>query len=482
MTNTTKEFIQKLTAICGSDYVKSGAGLEESLLTDWTHSVRGTALAAVFPANTAEVAQVLTLCHQQRVSVTIQGGNTGMSAGGIPAAAGDSNGIILALRRLNKIRAIDQQARTMTVEAGCILETLRQHAAAAQLFFPLSLGAKGSCQIGGNLATNAGGLNVLRYGSTRHLCLGIEAVLADGRIFSGLSGLHKNNSGYDLKELIIGSEGTLAVITAATLKLFPPPQNPVTAWVEVPSPQAALALMNLIQQHSNNALAAFEMLPAEIFKIIARHQPQTTLPHQNDIPTWTVLLETTDTDSEHVHALLMQALEEKLANNIQLATSETQRAMFWQVREEAPLILARHGKWLRHDIALPVAALPAFIAEVEQRLRAVCDGLYIIGFGHLGDGNLHLSVRPLDADPQEHPELSTQLSRAVYDCVAAYDGSFSAEHGIGQLKVELLERYKDPTALAMMQAIKQALDPHYLLNPGKVLKPLPTVSPAPLVR
>lgn len=455
-----------LAAICGSDYVQPAAALGDDLLCDWTNTVRGAARAAVFPQNIQEVAALLAFCNEHALGITIQGGNTGMSGGATPPANGET--ILLSLRRMNSIRSLDETGRTMVAEAGCILENVRQHAEAHGLYFPLSLGAKGSCQIGGNLATNAGGLNVLRYGNARSLCLGIEAVLADGRILSELSGLHKNNTGYDLKNLLIGSEGTLAVITAATLKLFPPPQIALTAWAVPSSPQAALQLMNFIQQRSGNALVAYEMMPGLMLELIARLVPELALPH-NPPPPWSVLLEAADVPVQHMQEILTEAMEQGLAQDMIIAASETQRATFWRIREDAPLILARHGRWYRTDIALPLAALPAFIDEIRRRLFAVSEGVYIIGFGHIGDGNLHLNVRPGDRDPQDNPELTAQIKDTIYGCLAEYGGSFSAEHGIGQLKTAIMQRYKDPTAYAVMQGIKRTLDPNGVLNPGKVL-------------
>ena len=399
-----------------------------------------------------------------------QGGNTGMSGGAVPLPDG-GDAVILSLRRLNKVRALDTTARTMTVEAGCILENIHTAAAEQGLYFPLTLGAKGSCQIGGNLSTNAGGLNVLRYGNTRNLCLGVEAVLADGRVFNGLSLLYKDNTGYDLRNLLVGSEGTLAVITAATLRLFPPPQIALTAWVTPPSPHQAVALLQHIQRWRADALIAFEMLPAPMLKLIAAEQPDMRFPYPNRDapPPWLVLIEAADVDRDEMQEVLLQGCEQGLVEDAVIAANERERLDFWRVREEAPILQERRGDWLRSDVALPLAGLADFIVDIEQRLTAVCDGLYLIGFGHIGDGNLHISARPLDEEPKAQPQLSQQIMQTLYDCVAEYGGTFSAEHGIGQQKTDLLPKYKDEAALAMMYAIKQALDKHHILNPGKVL-------------
>lgn len=447
--------------------VRVCAPAPEAVLVDWTGGVRGTAAAVVFPRSVAQVAAVVRWCDANRVAVTVQGGNTGMSGGAVPEEGGE--GIVLNLRDLKAVREVDAVARTMTVEAGCVLDEVRETAAAHGLFFPLALGARGSCQIGGNLATNAGGLNVLRYGNARDLCLGVEAVLADGRVLHGLSPLRKNNSGYDLRHLLIGSEGTLAVITAAALRLLTPPRVVATAWAVVPSPRAGLELMNFLQGAGGAALVAFEMMPGVMFETMARVQPDLVLPYASPAPAWAVLLEAADGDGEAFLAALAAAMERGLAGEVLPAMSESQRAAFWRVREEAPLAMARHGKWLRADVALPIAALPAFIDEVRERLAAVCDGVYVVGFGHLGDGNLHVSARPLDADPQVYPELTARLKTAVYDCVARYGGTFSAEHGIGRIKTDVMRRYKDPVALELMRGMKAVWDKNGTLNGGVLL-------------
>lgn len=465
------QIAEGLAAHVGAAQVRVGEALDDSLLADWTHTVRGAAAAAVFPATVQEVSQVLAFCNAHRIGVVPQGGNTGMSGGGVPLPDGDGSGcIILSLRRLNRVREVNAAARTMTVEAGCILESIHAKAAEAGLFFPLSLGAKGSCQIGGNLATNAGGLNVLRYGSMRDLCLGVEAVCADGRVLGGLSGLHKDNSGYDLRHLLIGSEGTLAVFTAAVLKLFAPPQVALTAWALPPSPAAAVELLNFIQRESGDALAAFELLPAELLQLITQHKPQLPLPPSVAGAPWAVLLEAVDADAERMQQILLAAVQRGLVSEeIVLAMSEQQRADFWQVREETPIVTAAHGRWYRADVALPRSALAAFIDELRARLQAVCAGRYILGFGHAGDGNLHIALRPHDEDPQQHPQRMEELQRALYDCVADYGGTFSAEHGIGQFKTGIMRRYKDAVALDIMRGIKAALDKNGILNPGKGL-------------
>lgn len=477
---TDDSLIARLAEIVGSAHVRGGGELDDALLMDWTRTVRGAARAAVFPANTEEVAQVLAFANRERLAVVPQGGNTGMSGGAVPLSGnsgggegGDGGGIILGLKRLHRVRALDGAAQTITVEAGCVLVDIRRAAADAGLFFPLALGAEGSCQIGGNLATNAGGLNVLRYGSARDLCMGVEAVLADGRIWHGLSGLHKNNSGYDLRHLLIGSEGTLAVITAATLKLLPPPRIALTAWATPPSPQAALELLNLLQHASGGAVTAFELLPESVLTLLLKYQPEAAFPFKAapvPVPVpWAVLLEAADCDGEALQAALMQAQTQGLVAEVVAAQSEAQRAAFWRLREETPMLLARRGRWYRTDIALPLSALPAFIDEVRRRVHAVDEAAYMVGYGHVGDGNLHVSVRPRDADPQDNPALTRRVAEAIYRCVAEHGGSFSAEHGIGQLKTEVMRDYKDATALAMMRAIKNALDENGILNPGKLL-------------
>lgn len=460
--------LAELQRICGTANVLVGDAVGDRYNHDWTQTAQGRARAVVAPANTAEVSQVLAACHQHRQPVVVQGGHTGMCGGATPDASGTQ--IILAMHRLNQVRQIDRTGQTITVEAGCILENVQQAAADAGLYFPLNLGARGSCQIGGNLATNAGGLNVLCYGSTRDLCLGVEAVLADGRVLNLLAAVRKNNFGYDIKNLLIGSEGTLGVITAATFRLFAPTQPVLTAWVAVESIADSIEMMQRFQQQGT--LAACEIIPQHVAAIIRQHHPTAPLP-AGDHP-FMLLLEVVaahanEDNAAVAEAVLMDGIEQGVVRDAVVAQSESQRQQFWAVREEVPLLLARQGRWKRADVAVPLQHFATFVSELEVQLPQICAGRYILGFGHLGDGNLHIAIRPHDADPADYPDQTEALMTAVYEKVLACGGSLSAEHGVGQFKKHLFARYKDPAALATMQAIKHALDPHNILNPHHTL-------------
>ncbi|MBU3738901.1 MAG: FAD-binding oxidoreductase [Rhodoferax sp.] len=473
------DLLAELHTVVGADHVLTGDGLA-AWEQDWRRRQRGRALAVVRPGSTAEVAAVVRACAQARQrdplsgpSLVPQGGNTGLVVGGVPDASGRQ--VVLSLQRMNRLRALDADNLTLTAEAGCVLSVLQQQAQAAGFLFPLSLAAEGSCTIGGNLATNAGGTQVLRYGNARELCLGVEVVTAQGDIWNGLTGLRKDNTGYDLRHLMIGSEGTLGIITAATLKLYPLPVARLTAWVAVPSVGQALALLRLAHRHLGPGLTGFELMGQLALDLVARHLPGQRVPLPGSGP-WAVLLENSDHESaDHARArfdrLLEEALETGCASDAVLAHTLAQAEAMWQVRESIPLAQAQEGLNIKHDIAVPISAIPDFVAAAETRLQAAVPGVRIVNFGHLGDGNLHFNVQaPEHTDPaaflRDHEAMVNEL---VFDTVQAFGGSFSAEHGIGGLKVGHLARYKPAPALAMMRAIKQALDPLGLLNPGRVL-------------
>lgn len=439
---------------------------------DWRRRFPGRALAVVRPGNTAEVAAVVRLCATHGVSLVPQGGNTGLVGGSTPDASGTQ--VLLSLARLNKVRAIDAANLTMTVEAGCVLQTVQEAAAGAGLLFPLSLAAEGSCTIGGNLASNAGGTQVLRYGNARDLCLGLEVVTSAGEVWEGLSGLRKDNTGYDLRDLFIGSEGTLGVITAATLKLYPRPAARMTALAACDTLEAAVALLGLAQARLGAGLTGFELMNQFSLDLVRKHFPQLRQP----LPPspWTVLLELSDTESE-AHArtmfegLLEQALESELISDAAVAESLEQSHGLWHLRESIPLAQVEEGLNIKHDIALPVSRIPAFVAATDAALAAAFPGVRMVDFGHLGDGNLHYNVQAAEgvaaADFLRAHEAA--INHIVYDAVLAQGGSISAEHGIGQLKREELAERKSPVALGLMRAIKKALDPQGLMNPGRVL-------------
>ena len=443
---------------------------------DWRKRVRGKALAVVRPGNTAEVAAVVKACAAAGVSIIPQGGNTGLSVGSTPDSSGLQ--VVLNLQRMNAVRQLDADNLTITVEAGVILQTLQETADKAGFLFPLSLAAEGSCTIGGNLGTNAGGTQVLRYGNARELCLGLEVVTPQGEVWDGLTGLRKDNTGYDLRDLFIGSEGTLGIITAATMKLFPQPAAQLTAFAAVPSMEAAVRLLGLAQQHLAAGLTGFEVMGQFALSLVVKHMPQLRVPFADmqEAP-YCVLLENSDSESEaHARArfehLLELAFEDGCVLDAVVAESMAQAHDLWHIRESIPLAQAEEGLNIKHDISVQASRIPAFVAHADAVLQNAISGVRLVNFGHLGDGNLHYNVQVPEGQDgklflQEKEDL---VNRLVYDAVAQFGGSFSAEHGVGALKADKLEHYKSPIALGMMRAIKQALDPQGILNPGCVLK------------
>jgi FAD/FMN-containing dehydrogenase len=462
-----------LRAALGDAHVLTEGDLS-SYEQDWRKRVRGKALAVVRPGNTQEVAAVVKACAKAGVSVVPQGGNTGLVVGSIPDTSGTQ--VLLSLQRMNAVRAIDADNLTLTVEAGCVLQNVQQAAEQAGFLFPLSLGSEGSCTIGGNLATNAGGTQVVRYGNTRELCLGLEVVTAQGDIMHTLSGLRKDNTGYDLRNLMIGSEGTLGIITAATMKLYPLPAVSLTAWAAVPSVEHAVKLLGLAHQHLGAGLTGFEMMGQFALSLVDKHYPQLRVPLWQDTP-YCVLLENSDTESEE-HArsrfeyLLELAFEDGCVTDAVVAESLSQARNLWHIRESITLAQAEEGLNIKHDISLPVSAIPSFVANTDALLKREIEGVRIVNFGHLGDGNLHYNVQsPQGSDNKLF--LQTQEDRVntlVYNAVKALGGSISAEHGVGSLKVDTLPDYKDPVALTLMRQVKLALDPQGLLNPGRVVR------------
>jgi FAD/FMN-containing dehydrogenase len=441
-------------------------------LTDHRRLYQGAALAIVEPSSSEEVRALLRWCNAQHVGVVPQGGNTSYCGGATPDDSGTQ--VVLSLRRLNRIRDVDATNFSLVAEAGCTLAAVQEAAAAVDRHFPLSLGSEGSCQIGGNLATNAGGTAVLRYGMMRDLTLGIEAVLADGSVFSSLSPLRKDNTGYDLRHLLIGSEGTLGVITAACLKLFPATRSQATAWVSLADPGSAIALLGRLREASGDALTGCELVPRVALELVLQHVPGTRDPGGAAAP-WYLLVELSSPARADLDGLLERALTQAVESGIVidavLARSLEQRNAFWKLRETVPEAQRSAGGSLKHDISVPVASLPAFIERGAALAAAVAPEGYLVAYGHAGDGNLHfnLNQRP-GADREAFLSREPALKRAVHDLVAETGGSISAEHGIGQLKVGELERYAPAAELDAMRRIKQALDPNGILNPGKVLR------------
>ncbi len=434
-------------------------------------TARGHSPLLLRPATTAEVAALLELCHTAGVPVVPQGGNTGLVGAGVPDASGRL--AVLSLGRLNRIRALDPLNDTITVEAGCVLETVQQAAAEVNRLFPLALGAQGSCQIGGNLSSNAGGINVLRYGMARALVLGLEVVLADGRIWDGLRALRKDNTGYDLKQLFIGAEGTLGVITAAVLRLLPRPRERQTAWLAVPSPKAAVALLGLVRDRLGETVTSFELLAGGCVDLVLRYLPGARAPLARPAP-WYVLAEVAWSLADGLGAELERTLEAALALGLiadgVIAKSEAERRALWALRENPTEAMAREGLVLRHDIAVPVSRVPDLIDQGADALAATLPGVRIMPFGHLGDGNIHYNLlQPAGMAAEDFRARTEDVQRLVFDVVAGLGGSISAEHGIGRLKRAELAARKSALELDLMRRLKAALDPEGLLNPGAVL-------------
>lgn len=468
----TDAFLARCRAIAGDAHVLSAPSDMAPYLTDWRGRFTGRARAVVRPADTAQVAQLVRLCAEARVPLVPQGGKTGLVLGSVPDDSGRE--LVLSLTRLDRILDIDETNRTMTVEAGCVLQHLQEAAAARGLLFPLSLAAEGSCTIGGNLSTNAGGTGVLRYGNARELCLGLQVVTAQGEVWDGLRGLRKDNTGYDLRDLFIGAEGTLGVITAAVLKLYPQPKAAVTALVAVGSPERALQLLSLMQNECGASLTGYELMSDFCLRLVNRHFPALPQPFAQAHPQY-ALLEVSSNESEaHAVALLEgaigSALERGIADDAVVATSLAQSRALWQLREHIPLAQAADGKNLKHDISLPISRIAEFIDATATKLQAAFPGCRLVCFGHLGDGNLHYNVAPPEGQAHDAFLANQQaVSRIVHDSVHDFGGSISAEHGIGAMKRGDLARYKSPVELNMMRAIKAALDPLGIMNPGKIL-------------
>jgi FAD/FMN-containing dehydrogenase len=464
--------IERLRAAIGAAHVvNEGVGLA-AYETDWRKRFTGKALAVARPGSTAEVAQVVRLCAEHGTGIVAQGGNTGLVGGSVPDASGTQ--IVLSLARLDRVRGIDAANLAMTVDAGCILQRVQEAAADAGLLYALSLAAEGSCTIGGNLATNAGGTQVLRYGSARELCLGLEVVTASGEIWDGLSALRKDNTCYDLRDLIIGSEGTLGIITAATLKLHPRPAAVLTALTTLPTLDSAVELLALAHATLGPGLTGFEVMNEASLGLVRKHFPSLRQPLA--AAPWTVLLEHSDFESEQhgagaLEALLARGLERGLIGDTAVATNLAQANAMWHLRESIPLAQTLEGPNVKHDISLPASAVREFVAATDAALAHAFPGIRLVDFGHLGDGNLHYNVQcPEGIAATEFLRLHEhEVNAIVYDAVSARGGSISAEHGVGSLKREELAARKSPVALAMMRSIKRALDPSGVLNPGRVL-------------
>jgi len=464
--------LDRMAGIVGTKNIITDADAMVPYLKEWRDLFRGKAQGVVRPGSTAEVAELVKLAAETGTVLVPQGGNTGLVGGQIPISEGRE--IILSLQRLDKIRAVDTDGDTMIVEAGVTLKRAQDAAEAAGRLFPLSLASEGSCTIGGNLSTNAGGTAVLAYGNARELCMGLEVVLPDGRIWNGLRQLRKDNTGYDLKNLFIGAEGTLGIMTAAVLKLFPAPAARATAFLAVPDPAAALELLNAAKAGAGGTLTTFELMPRIGMDFVLRHASGTRDPLSEPSP-WYVLMEVSAQQAsgldEHVEAFLGEALEKGIVTDAVLAGSLTQRADFWKLREMLSEVQTYEGGSIKHDVSVPIHATPEFLARAIAAVEAMVPGCRPVPFGHLGDGNIHFNVsQPVGADKAGFLARWSEMNAAVHAIVAELHGSISAEHGIGRLKRDLLPGVKDPVELDLMRTLKKTLDPQGILNPGAVLQ------------
>lgn len=455
------EMLTALHQLLGDAGLVSGDPAMAPYCVDWRGEFGAPALAVARPKTADQVAALVRLCAERSIAIVPQGGNTSLAGGAVPIA-GQAQ-IVLNLSRMNAIRSIDPIGMTMTVEAGAVLETVQEAAREHDLLFPVSFAAQGSSQIGGIVSTNAGGVNVLRYGMTRQRVLGLEAVLADGSILDGLRHLHKDNAGYDWKQLLIGAEGTLGIVTAASLRLAPRPKHRVTALLAVPTPASALALLSCATAALGDAIAAFELISPSALALVERHFG---LKPPMEIPSWAVLIEAAASLSG-----LREAIEEALAATLDagdatdgvIAETQAQAAALWALREHVSEAELKSGRSVKHDISVPIDRIPDFIHDATHVLHRDFAALQLVVFGHVGDGNIHFNVLGAEA------QAKAAINRAVHDVVASYRGSISAEHGIGSYRVAELAHYKQPAQLKLMQTIKRALDPHGLLNPGKIL-------------
>jgi FAD/FMN-containing dehydrogenase len=469
---THSALLTELRAIVGESAVIADGDALAPYLVDWRGRYSGAARAVVKPASTEEVSRVVGLCARNRVPIVPQGGNTGLVGGGTPLA--DGQDIVLNLSRMNKVRDLDPANNTITVEAGCILQDVRDAAQGADRLFPLSLASQGSCEIGGNLSTNAGGVHVLRYGNMRELVLGLEVVLPDGRIWNGLRALRKDNTGYDLKHLFVGAEGTLGVITASVLKLFARPRVAVVCWLAMDSAADAVQLLSLLRGRFGERVTAFEIVGALALELVLRHIPGARKPLASAAP-WYCLIEVADSFDAYdlasaVESELGDAATSGLIRDAAIARSDAQAAALWALRENISEAQKIEGISIKHDVSVPVSRIPAFLDLAEKALRHEFPDLRIVAFGHIGDGNLHYNLsKRASADNAPFIAQTGRVNRIVHDLVGELGGSISAEHGLGQLKRDEILRYKSALEIELMRAVKAALDPAGLFNRGKLL-------------
>ncbi|RUR47473.1 FAD-binding oxidoreductase [Vreelandella populi] len=470
MTDTTS-FLNELTSLLGERGLLREPGDMARYVSDWAGVTLGMPLAVARPANTTEVAEVVRRCYAQGIAMTPQGGHSGLVAGALPAASGQE--LVISLERLNNVRAIDPINFTITVDAGCILENVKLAATEHDCDFPLSLGAQGSCQIGGNIATNAGGLNVLRYGMMRELVLGLEVVLPDGRVLDSLNALHKDNRGYDLQQLFLGSEGTLGIVTGAVLKLSPRPTQNRTALLGLPSVQAVIDLYSLARRDCCDLLTAFELIPRRCIELAIEATPELRDPLESAYP-WYVLMEVAATGPVDLGAMLEQLLETGMARDLvldgALASSATQSAQLWQFRESMLEGQRRRGEHLRTDISIPISAIPDFVTRASEVVMNASPECEIIAYGHVGDGNLHFNILPPTALPDVDKKAHLYaLEEQLFDVLDEFHGSISAEHGIGRTKQAAYLARLSPIERELLSGVKSLFDPKGLMNPGRIL-------------
>lgn len=465
------DFLDACIDLLGAEYVITEVAAQASYLSEWRKRKIGKARAILRPGTSAEVAAVVKLCVEHKIALVPQGGNTGLVYGGIPDQSGEA--VLISLQRLNRIRHVDVDNNTVTVEAGCLLHTIQEVAIAHDRFFPLSLASEGSCTIGGNLSTNAGGTAVLRYGNTRELCLGLEVVTAQGEIWNGLRCLRKDNTGYDLRDLFIGAEGTLGIITAAVMKLYPRNNVQICAFVALHNIEDAVALLNRLKQYHSEHLSGFELMNAMSLTLVESAFPDLHIPLRLNAPYYVLIEVASNTTEEQLRteleASVAAALDYGLLSDAVITQNITQFENCWKIRESISEAQAHRGKNIKHDISLPISNIASFVEHCNRDLSNYVPNCQFVTFGHLGDGNLHYNVSaPEGILPEKFLESQEEINRIVHDLVHHYDGSISAEHGIGTLKKEELRRYKSDIELDMMRQIKRALDPLNIMNPGKI--------------
>ncbi|MDJ0905121.1 MAG: FAD-binding oxidoreductase [Woeseiaceae bacterium] len=458
--------IDTLKDIVGPQGWKQDAADMEPFLSEWRGRARGEALLVVAPQSTEEVAAVVKACAEAGVGIVPQGGNTGLCGGALPSAGQ----VLLSMSRMNRVRQVDPNDYSITVEAGCILADVQNAAAAHARFFPLSLGAEGTCQIGGNLSTNAGGINVLRYGTARQQVLGLEVVLADGTVWDGLRTVRKDTAGYDLKQLFMGSEGTLGVITAAALRLWPQPAELTTMLAAVESPQHAVELLAQLRGKFGDTVQAFELISGLCLQLVDRHVPDASIRVDSAHP-WYVLTDVeTPGGAQRIEEAMMAEIESGRLLDVVVAKNAAEAGSFWRMRHALSEAQNPEGSALKHDISVPTGRIAEFVDKSAELVETMAPGARVVAFGHVGDGNLHYDVlQPRDADGTAFLQDGEALTTALYDLAVALGGSFSAEHGVGLYKRRHLERYRAGIEIELMKALKQTLDPHGVLNPGKVI-------------